>query len=209
MTDIPLILHVAPRSGNCHKVELFLSILGLPYRTAMHDYVPADLESQAFLAKNPRGQVPVLEIGDTVIWDSQAILVYLARAYGGERWLPNDAAAMAEVMQWLALSANEHQFGLAQLRIMRRYRRGNEPLVPAKFERAQALAARGLETMESRLARAPWLALDRPTIAEMACFTYPALHREVEIDLAPYPATRAWLDRVRALPGFKTMEGID
>ena len=209
MTEIPLILHVAPRSGNCHKVELFLSILGVPYRTATHDYTPADLKSQAFRAKNPRGQVPVLEIGDNVIWDSQAILVYLARAHGGEGWLPSDAAAMAEVMQWLALSANEHLFGLAQVRIMRRYRHGNEPLVLTVLERALALAARGLETMERRLARAPWLALDRPTIAEMACFTYPALHREVEIDLAPYPATRAWLGRVRALPGFKTMEGID
>lgn len=201
-------LYVAGRSGNCHKIELFLSILGVPYETVELTYDETSLKSDAFLAKNPRGQVPFLEADGRGFWDSQAILVYLARAHGGERWLPLDAAGMAEVMQWLALAENELLFGLAQVRIMRRYRKGNEPLVLTQLERALAYSHRGLRTLESRLGDHDWLALDRPTIAEMACFTYPALAGEAEIDLAPYPGVRAWLARVKALPGFKSMPGM-
>ena len=202
-------LYVADRSGNCHKVELFLSILGVPYETVELTYDEATLKSESFLAKNPRGQIPFLEADGRGIWDSQAILVYLARAHGGERWLPLDPAGMAEVMQWLALSENELLFGLAQVRIMRRYRKGNEPLVLTQLERALAYSHRGLRTIEARLVHHDWLALDRPTIAEMACFTYLALAGEAEIDLAPYPAVSAWLARVRALPGFKPMTGTE
>jgi len=202
-------LHVAPRSGNSHRIEHFLHTLGLPYRTVMHEYGADDLKAPAFLALNPRGQVPVLEDGGRAVWDSLAILVYLARKHGGERWLPAEADGEAEVMQWLAVAGNEHLFGLAQVRIMRRYRERNEPLVLTHLDRALALSARGLATMERRLTTSDWLALDRPTIAEMACFTYPALHREAEIDLAPYPAVRAWMGRVRALPGFMSMPGMD
>ena len=202
-------LHVAPRSGNSHRVEHFLNTLSLPYRTVMHDYGADDLKASTFLALNPRGQVPVLEDGGRVVWDSLAILVYLARKHGSERWLPADAEGEAEVMQWLAVAGNEHLFGLAQVRIMRRYRERNEPLVLTHLDRALALSARGLATMERRLAANNWLALDRPNIAEMACFTYPALHGEAEIDLTPYPAVRTWLGRVRALPGFKPMAGMD
>jgi glutathione S-transferase len=202
-------LHVAPRSGNSHRIEHFLNTLSLPYTAVMHDYTAGDLKSPAFLDKNPRGQVPVLEDDGHIVWDSIAILAYLARKYGGERWFPTDARGLAEVTQWLALAGNEHLFGIAQVRIMRRYRNANEPLVLTHLDRALALSARGLATMERRLATHPWLAVDRPTIAEMACFTYPALHREADIDLTPYPAVRGWLGRVRALPGFKSMPGLD
>lgn len=201
-------LYVAERSGNCHKVELFLSILGLAYEAIELTYDETSLKSDTFLAKNPRGQVPFLDVAGRGIWDSQAILVYLARTHGGERWLPLDPFGMAEVMQWLALSENELLFGLAQVRIMRRYRKGNEPLVLAQLERAIGYAQRGLRVLEGRLANREWLALDRPTIAEMACFTYPALAGEAEIDLAPYPGLRAWLARVKAMPGFKAMPGM-
>ena len=201
-------LYVADRSGNCHKIELYLSILGLAYETVALTYDEASLKSKAFLARNPRGQIPFLEVDGRGIWDSQAILVYLARAHGGEQWLPLDPAGMAEVMQWLALSENELLFGLAQVRIMRRYRKGNDPLVLTQLERALAYSHRGLRVLEARLGGHDWLALDRPTIAEMACFTYPALAGEAEIDLAPYPAVSAWLARVKALPGFKPMPGM-
>ncbi|MFO0998618.1 MAG: glutathione S-transferase family protein, partial [Alphaproteobacteria bacterium] len=146
-------LYVAERSGNSHKVQLFLSILGLAYETIELTYDETSLKSSMFLTRNPRGQVPFLDVEGQGIWDSQAILVYLARAHGGERWLPLDPFGMAEVMQWLALSENELLFGLAQLRIMRRYRKGNEPLVLTQMERAIGYAQRGLRVMEGRLAQ--------------------------------------------------------
>lgn len=199
-------LYVGARSGNSHKIALFLSVLGLPCETVELPYGP-ELRTPEFLAKNPRGQVPVLEVDGRFIWDSQAILIYLARAHGGERWLPIEPAGMAEVMQWLALAENELLFGIAQVRIMLRYRSPDDELVFLDLKRARFLAQRGLSAMEQRLSSHEWLALDRPTIAEMACYTYPALHREAEIDLTPYPGVRSWLDRVRALPGFIPMIG--
>jgi glutathione S-transferase len=199
-------LYVGDRSGNSHKIALFLSILGLPHETVEMEY-GRSLRTPEFLAKNPRGQVPVLEVDGKFIWDSQAILVYLARAHGGERWLPTDAAGMAEVVQWLALAENEHLFGIAQARIMLRYRASEDELVFLDMKRARTLTRRGLTAMERRLSDHDWLALDRPTIAEMACYTYPALHQEAEIDMTPYPSVMAWLGRVQALPGFIPMVG--
>ncbi len=200
-------LYVAERSGNAHKVRLFLSILGLEYEAVDADY--GTLQSPEFRAKNPRGQIPTLEVDDRYIWDSQAILVYLARRYGGEDWLPTDPDGMAEVMQWLALSENELLLGIAQARIGTRYPAGNEDLILVPLDRAKRYAARGLCVMEERLAARDWLALDRPTIAEMACFTYTALTHEAGIDITPYGAVTRWLDRVRSLPGFVAMPGME
>lgn len=200
-------LYTGARSGNSHKIALFLSILDVPHETVEVPYGP-ELRTPEFLAKNPRGQVPVLEINNgKCIWDSMAILVYIARAHGGEKWLPTDPAGMAEVMQWLALAENELLFGIAQARIMLRYRGPEDELVFLDMKRARLLIQRGLTSMEKRLSKHEWLALDRPTIAEMACYTYPALNVEAEIDMTPYPAIRAWMDRVRALPGFIPMIG--
>ena len=199
-------LYVGGRSGNSHKIALFLSILGVPHETVEIAYGP-ELRTPEFLAKNPRGQVPVLEVDGKCIWDSMAILVYIARAHGGEKWLPTDPAGMAEVMQWLALAENELLFGIAQARIMLRYRGPDDELVFLDMKRARFLIERGLTAMERRLSKHQWLAADRPTIAEMACYTYPALNVEAEIDMTPYPAIRAWMDRVRALPGFIPMIG--
>ena len=195
-------LYVGDRSGNCHKVQLFLSVLETPYEEVRMTYDDRSLKSADFLAKNPRGQVPVLEHEGRYVWDSQAILVYLARRFGGERWLPLDAFGMAEVMQWLALSENEMLYGIARARAIRTFREEGD------HARAVAIAHRGLAVLERRLEESDWLALGRPTIAEMACFTYPALAHEGDIDVGAYRSVVAWLGRVRALPGFVAMPGM-
>lgn len=200
-------LYVAPRSANSHKIQLFLSILGVSHQVVGMDYTPDSIWSADYLKKNPRGQVPMIEVDGHLIWDSQAILVYLARAHGGEAWLPTDALGMADVMQWLALAQNELLFGIAQARIAHSYPH-HDDLVHVRPDRSVPLARRGLRTMEARLSDHDWLACDRPTLAEIACFSYPALTAEAGIDIAPYPAVRAWLDRVRALPGYIPMEGL-
>ena len=206
----PMKLYVGPRSGNAHKVQLFLSILGLACEEIDLGYDRTLLGSPEYRARNPRQQVPILETDDgRAIWDSIAILVYLARRHGGESWLPTEPEAMAEVVQWLALSENELLYGVAQARISQTYKGGNERLVFVPIDRARALAAKGLAVMDERLAAHDWLALDRPTIAEMACFTYPAVAHEAGIDITAYSALMAWLDRVRALPGFRALPGME
>src|SRR5512143_2542859 len=103
-------------SGNCYKVRLLLSMLGLDYQKIPIDTRTGESQTAEFKRLNPRGQIPVLADGEVVIWDSMAILVYLARRYGNEQWLPSDALGEARVMQWLAVSENELLYGLARAR---------------------------------------------------------------------------------------------
>lgn len=189
-------------SGNCHKVRLLLSILGLEYEKVPTDLGSGENRKPEFLRLNPRGQVPTLTDGDVTVWDSQAILVYLARRYGGEEWLPTEPAAMAEVMQWLAVSENELMFGLA------RSRQTKKMNGPWPWDLVSKLGQSGLAVMNEHLAGHDWLALDRPTIADLACYPYVALAHEGEISLEGYPAVRAWMARIQALPGYVGMPGI-
>ena len=100
-------------SGNCYKVRLMLSLLGLEYERVPIALNKGEHKTEEFLKLNPLGQVPVLRDGDVVIRDAQAILVYLARRYGSEDWLPGEAEPMSKVVQWLSVAANEIQHGVA------------------------------------------------------------------------------------------------
>jgi glutathione S-transferase len=195
-------LYDAPVSGNCHKIRMLLSMLELE-----HEIVPIslpDLEQKtpAHLARNPRGTVPVLDDGGTVIYDSQAILVYLARKYGGEDWLPIDPEGLASVTQWLSFAVNEIWNGPAIARACLRFNRDVD------LDRAQAAGRVALALMDAHLAEHDWLALDHPTIADIACYPYAALAEEGEISLAPYSALNAWFKRIEALPGYVGMPGL-
>lgn len=186
-------------SGNCYKVRLLLGMLGLEYQAIRIDPIAGETLTEAFLKINPRGQIPVLRDGDELIWDSMAILVYLARRHGNGDWLPNDPLGAARVMQWLALSENELLYGLARGRSVLKFGK------PWDLGQCQTEARAGLATLENRLKDADWLALEHPTIADLACFPYVSLAHEAGIDLIDYPAVRAWLERVRALPGWLAM----
>ena len=104
-------------SGNCYKVRLMLSLLKLEHELVAVNLSAGEHKSSAFLTLNPLGQVPILIDDNVVIRDSQGILVYLARRYGGENWLPLEAAAMAKVGQWLSTAANEIQHSVAAARL--------------------------------------------------------------------------------------------
>ena len=194
-------LYGGPRSGNAYKVRLLLTLLGLKFEETVINLQTGDNRTESFLALNPRGQIPTLVDGDVTVWDSQAILVYLARRYG-EAWLPVEPAAMAEVMQWLALAENELLFGLARARAVKCFARDFD------LASSQAYGHEGLKVLEKRLAGHAWLAAGKPTIADIACMPYCALSWMGGIALDDYPSVRAWIDRVRALPGFVAMEGI-
>lgn len=184
------------RSGNCYKVRLLLSMLSLDVQRIATDSTSGETQTPEFRRINPRGQIPVLRDGDVLIWDSMAILVYLARRYGDTRWLPDDALGEARVMQWLAVSENELQYGLARARVTVLF---NKPFDLAQCHRE---AVPGVQAMEQRLAEAAWLAGDHPTIADIACYPYVSLAADGRFSLEPYPAVRDWLARVEALPGW-------
>ncbi len=196
-------LYESPASGNAHKIRLFLSFLGKDYEPVTISAADGENRTEAFLAKNPRGQIPVLEDGDVTVWDSQAILVYIARRHGGAAWLPEDPVSLAHVMEWLAVSENEILFGLARARATFKFKRS------WNLEQCQELGRAGLMVMNDHLADREWLVGARPTIADIGCFPYTALAPEGGVGLEDYPAVQAWIARFKKLPGFKGMPGID
>lgn len=196
-------LYDVPFSGNCYKIRLFLSLLGKEYESVPINFTHGDHLSPSFQLLNPRGQVPVLEDDGVVIWDSTAILVYLARRYGGESWLPLDAKDLALVTQWLAVAQNEILYGLARARAVLKLKR------PWNLQECQKIGQDILKVLQNHLAQHPWLALDRVTIADIACFPYVALAPEGDVPLGDYPAVLQWISRIKALAGYRSMPGID
>ncbi len=195
-------LYDLERSGNCYKVRLLLALLRVPC-----DRIPVSLDEGAqrspeFLHLNPRGQIPVLVTDEgTAIWDSTAILVYLARRFGGERWLPTEPVAMAHVTQWLAFEQNEGRYGIARTRAIA-LKLKSALAHMGHFEEAQRLAEAALKVLEARLHEASWLAADHVTIADIACYPYTAFFLGSGLALQAYPAIRAWFQRLEAQPGY-------
>ncbi|WP_036477130.1 glutathione S-transferase family protein [Myxosarcina sp. GI1] len=190
-------------SGNCYKVRLFLSLLKIKYELIPVDFMAGEHKSPEFLQLNPWGQIPVLKDDSLVLRDSQAILVYLARKYGGETWLPSDAAEIAQVVQWLSTAANEIARGPNDARLNKKF--GFNIDLQAAQQKTESI----LNIIEPHLDRHHWLALDRPTVADIACFPYIALAPEGDVMLDKYPAINRWCDRIKQLPGFITMPGIE
>lgn len=189
-------------SGNCYKVRLFAALAGIPLDIVAVDFLASEHKRSPLIDLNPWGEIPILEDGDVVLRDSQAILVYLARRYAGETWLPGDATGMATVMQWLSTSANEIQNGPGAARLVDKF--------GYALDKADTLrrAARILPLLDAHLSRHAWLALEHPTIADCAVFPYVALAPEGGVSLSDFPHIRQWIARIKALPGFLAMPGI-
>ena len=194
-------VYVNERSGNSYK-PLLLSILRIPHETVAIDLARREQKRPEFLKINPRGLVPALDDQGTVIWDSNAILVYLARKYGGDDWLPVEPEPMANVMQWLAFAQNEIHYGLQFARAIRHFGR------PGNLEECQAYGKNALGVLNGWLSGHPWLATGRMTIADIACYPYVALAPDADIDLKAYPAVVAWIARIKASPGYIPLPAI-
>ncbi|HSB96754.1 MAG TPA: glutathione S-transferase [Spongiibacteraceae bacterium] len=190
-------------SGNCYKVRLLLSFLGLAHEVIAVDLPARAQKSTEFLQINTLGQVPTLDDDNILIRDSQAILVYLARRYGDESWLPNDAEGLALVMQWLSNAANEIAHGLAAARA---FHLMNRPGIDIELATQRSLAL--LDAMDKHLQTRQWLELERPTIADVACFPYIALAHQGHIAILEYPHVAAWVARFKKLPRFIAMPGL-
>ena len=195
----PIRFHRMALSGHAHRVELFLSLLGLPYEVVEVDLRAGAHKRPEFLRMNCFGQVPVIEDGDVTLGDSNAILVYLEGRYAPGQWLPRDPEGAAQVQRWLSVAAGQLAFGAAVARVIVLFKRADDP--SAAIARANAL----LQVMDSELAGRPFLAGKEPTLADIANYTYTAHAPEGNVSLDPYPNVRAWLARIEALPGFVPM----
>ena len=195
----PIRLYRYPLSGHAHRAELFLSLLGLPYEVVDVDLLQREHKTPEFLARNPFGQVPVIEDGELTLPDSSAILVYLARRYDDSgRWLPDEPVAAAQVQQWLSVAAGQLVNGPGAARVATLFGRPLEP-------RMHEVAAQLFQVMDAHLAAHEVLVGDAPTIADIAMYTYTAHAPEGGVSLEPYAHIRRWLVRIEALPGFIAM----
>ncbi|MDY7789849.1 glutathione S-transferase [Burkholderia ubonensis] len=197
--SVPIRVYSFPLSGHVHRVRLFLSLLGLPFEVVDVDLAAGEQRRPAFLALNPFGQVPVIDDGGVVLSDSNAILVYLAKRYGDAHWLPDDPAGAAAVQRWLSLAAGPIAAGPGAARLVTVFG------APLDHAQAKRVAVRLFDVIDAEFAKQPFAAGARPTIADIAAYTYIAHAPEGGVSLDPYPHLRAWLARVEALPGFVGM----
>jgi glutathione S-transferase len=200
MSNPSIKLHHFAQSGHSHRVKQFLTLLGLPFETVLVNLPSGEHKRPAFLALNVFGQVPVLEDGDVILADSNAILVYLAKRYDATgQWLPEDAVGAAQVQRWFSVAAGPLASGAAAARAGHLFGR---PVEPRMYAAATAL----FKTMDAHLANQAYLASqDKPTLADIAMHAYTAHAPEGAVSLEPYAHVRAWLQRIEALPGFVAM----
>lgn len=189
-------LYHLPLSGHSHRAHLFLSLLGVPHEVVLVDFAGGEHKSPAFLRLNPFGQIPVLDDDGTIVPDSNAILVYLAKKFRRDDWLPEDPLGAARVQRWLSVAAGQIAFGPAAARLVTRFGASFNP--EEVIARAHAI----LKLIDAELAHRDWLAADRATIADVALYSYIVAAPEGGVDILPYANVIAWLRRIEALPGF-------
>lgn len=197
----PIKLYGSAISGHVHRVRLFLTMLGLPFENIELDMRKGEHRAPEFLARNPFGQVPVIDDGELTLADSNAILVYLNERYASDpaRWMPRDAVGAARVQRWFSVAAGPLAYGPAAARIMALFGLATDPT--ETVARSHAL----LSVMELHLQQQAFLAGPAATLADIANYAYVAHAPEGSVSLATYPNVRGWLERVEALPGFVPM----
>lgn len=197
-------LYDSALSGNCHKVRMMLGFLDLEHEIVPVNWATGEMKEAWYTKINPRAQLPTLDDNGTVVWDSQAILVYLARHYDKSgQWFPNDPMTMTKVMQWLML-ANEEVAALAWARVTVLMKQSRD-----RLGELQSKGRAGLGVMEVALADSDWLAgTDHPTIGDIACFPYAGMAEQGEVDLSAYPNVQVWIERIKALPKYTAMPSL-
>ena len=190
-------LYHFPLSGHAHRARLFLSLIGAEVEVVDVDLANGEHKQPDYLKLNRFGQVPVLVDGDTVVADSNAILVYAAKKFGRTDWLPEAPAEAAAIQRWLSVAAGQIAFGPAAARLITVFGAGFD--ADEVIGRAHAVLAIINAELEGR----DWIAgLDKPSIADVALYSYIARAPEGNVDLSGYPEVNAWLARIEALPGF-------
>ena len=201
-----LTLHEDPRSGNCYKIRLTASLVGLPLERRQYDILRGDTRTPDFLQSvNASGRIPVLQIGSRFLPESNAACWYLAE---GTTLVPGDRFQRADMLRWMLFEQYNHEPNVATLRFWLMFvGEGNL----SKFQREQIPAKRAageeaLKVMNEQLARADWLVGDRVSLADIALYPYTHVCEAGGFRLRDYPAICAWLKRIQALRGFVPMD---
>ncbi|WP_296184033.1 glutathione S-transferase family protein [Pseudomonas sp. UBA1879] len=189
-------------SGNCYKIKLMLHLLGAQYQWVPVDILNGETETEVFLAKNPNGKIPVLELEDgTCLWESNAILNFLAE---GTPFLLTEPRLRTQMLQWQFFEQYSHEPTIAVARFIQFYL----GLPQERLEEYRSLHKRGykaLKVMEQQLLRTPFLVGEQFSIADIALYAYTHVAHQGGFDLTQFPAIQAWLTRVQQQPGYVGM----
>ena len=197
-------LHSTKASINGYKVRLLLAMLEVPYELVELDMYAGEHKKEPFLTLNPFGQMPALTDGDYTIADSHACLVYVARKCdAANQWLPADAQGEAKVAEWLSKSANEVHQGPW----MKRAKIRRPDAIKLSDAEIDARCDHILKLMDAHLAKRDWLALGRPTIADVSCFGPISMLKVSGYDTDRWPNVTRWLGRIRQLPHAHDIDG--
>ena len=197
-------LYSDQRSGNSYKVRLALARLGIPFNLVEVDIVQGASRTPEFLAKNPNGQIPLLEVApNRYIAESNAILWYVA---GGTTLAPDDRIERAEALQWMFFEQHSLEPNIGAAYFWLTLIKGGRELQQYAVEDWMENGYRALGVMEMHLAKNRFFVANHFTIADIALYAYTHVANRCDFDLARFPATRDWLDRVAAEPGHVTMD---
>ncbi len=188
-----------PRSGNGYKVRLLLAHLDMPYEYIAIDILKSETRTPQFLAKNPNGRIPLLELDDgTRLAESNAILFLLAQ---NTPYWPDATLAQAQALQWMFFEQYSHEPNIATARFWLTIKKIEPtPFTEELLRQKQSLGRGALEVMDDHLRRQRFFVKDRYSIADIALYAYTHVADEGGFDLRPYGYVRDWLDRVRAQP---------
>ncbi|MEP1535741.1 MAG: glutathione S-transferase [Paracoccaceae bacterium] len=196
----PIKLYRNPKSGHCHRVELMLAFLEIPYETIDLDMANGAHKAADYLAISPFGLVPAIDDNGTSLADSNAIITYLVKAYAdGSNWLPSDPKDAAEVQRWLSVAASEIYSGPCAARLVTLF--GADRDHAAAIAKSHAL----FKVMDSHLDKRDFLVGETITIADVAGYSYIAHAPEGGVSLNAYPNIQSWLQRIENKPKFVGM----
>ena len=190
-------------SGNCYKVRLLLNHLGVDYEKANVDVLQGEQHKPEFVAFNPNKKIPVLIDGDFVIWESNAILLYLGKKFSPNPLFPEDPERFGQVAQWLLFGKTTLDPNLARARFITRF----APEINRDEKELNSLregSSSALKILEDHLKKSDFLA-GSYSIADIGCYPYVSICGEGGVSLTPYPSVRKWCDRIVSQPGYIPM----
>lgn len=193
-----------PTSGNCYKLRLLMTQLGIEFEAVYIDILKKESRTKEFLAINPNGRVPVLQVGDRYLPESNAALWYLA---DGTHFIPADRFEKAQVLQWMFFEQYSHEPYIATVRYwisILKDKAGNLE----QIQKRTPLGYAALDVMETHLATHDFFVANRYTIADIALYAYTHVAHEGEFDLSRYTNINKWLDRVKNQKGYVAMAAI-
>lgn len=197
-------LYSMQRSGNSYKVRLALALLNIPYETAEIDILRGESRTPDFLAKNPSGQVPLLEVGGgRYLAESNAILWFISL---GTPLAPEDHMDRADALRWMFFEQHALEPNIGAAYFWLALVRGGRELQTHSLEDWMERGHNALKVMENHLDHHDYFAAGQITIADIALYGYTHLAETCDFDLTAFPAIRAWLNRVEHTPGFIAMD---